>query len=302
MNGPILAIGLPVYQGGSTLVRALDSLRRQEFQDWVLTIADNASTDDTAEIARAYAAKDERIRHVRHGSNLGAAANFLFLARSAQSPYFMWAAADDEWSPNYLAACLDLLEAEPATGFAGGSVINVDPAGAQLRAYGAFRRLDSASPLVRVGRYVASREIDGKANVIYSVFRSELIRDVCSNDRVMEGWGADMGLVAAALYRAPYRQVTGATLYKRVASQDDIATSKAIAAGRYADVEFGGNFPPGQFQSYLDALLRGVGDRQLRRRIIATMRLRLAITKTGMQVSRLSRIARRFWRAERGAV
>ena len=72
---PRVSIGIPVYNGENYLAEALDSLLRQSFGDFELLISDNASTDRTQEICRAYAARDARIRYVRQDRNIGAGPN-----------------------------------------------------------------------------------------------------------------------------------------------------------------------------------------------------------------------------------
>jgi glycosyltransferase involved in cell wall biosynthesis len=100
---PLVSIGLPVYNGEMDIARALDCLLAQTFANFELIIADNASTDGTERICRAYAARDSRIRYVRHAQNLGAIANFSFVLQEAVGDYFMWAAADDERAPDCVA-------------------------------------------------------------------------------------------------------------------------------------------------------------------------------------------------------
>src|SRR5438128_542667 len=73
---PRVSIGLPVYNGERYLRLALDSLLSQTFTDFELIISDNASTDGTTEICRAYAARDARIRYSRLEHNIGGSPNF----------------------------------------------------------------------------------------------------------------------------------------------------------------------------------------------------------------------------------
>ena len=58
MNGrcPRVTVGVPVFNGESFIAEALDSLLSQTFSDFEIVISDNASTDRTEEICRAYAA------------------------------------------------------------------------------------------------------------------------------------------------------------------------------------------------------------------------------------------------------
>ena len=52
---PRVSIGLPVHNGVKYLVNALERLLQQDFTDFELIISDNASTDATEEICRAFA-------------------------------------------------------------------------------------------------------------------------------------------------------------------------------------------------------------------------------------------------------
>lgn len=108
-----ITIGLPVYNGEATLRKALDSLLAQTFQDFILIISDNASTDKTELICREFAQKDSRIMYFRQSENIGADKNFRFVFSKASSEYFSWAAADDVRSEDFLQENLNFLEKNP---------------------------------------------------------------------------------------------------------------------------------------------------------------------------------------------
>ncbi|MHB1620727.1 MAG: glycosyltransferase family 2 protein [Sulfuricella sp.] len=114
---PKVSIGMPVYNGEKFIFEALDSLIAQTFTDFELIISDNASTDGTEAICREYAARDPRIRYVRQSENRGPVANFQFVLDEAAGKYFMWAAADDEWSPTFVSECCTVLENDSSIGF-----------------------------------------------------------------------------------------------------------------------------------------------------------------------------------------
>ena len=79
---PRVSIGVPVYNGERFLALTLDSLLAQTYRDFEIIIGDNASIDRTEEIGRTYAAKDPRVRYVRHEHNLGLARNYMQPARA----------------------------------------------------------------------------------------------------------------------------------------------------------------------------------------------------------------------------
>ena len=118
-----ITIGVPVYNEAARLERCLETLRAQTFTDFEVLIFDNASTDATAEIAQAFCARDPRFRHVRQPVNRGAMGNFVDVLHAAQSPYFMWRAADDSADPDYVEALHRLLEADPTKRLAVGRVV-----------------------------------------------------------------------------------------------------------------------------------------------------------------------------------
>lgn len=110
---PKVTIGMPVFNAERTVARALESLLAQHEGNFELVVSDNASVDGTEAIVRAFAARDLRVRYVRQPRNLGALANFRYVLHEARGAYFMWAAADDAWHPDFVAANVAHLDAHP---------------------------------------------------------------------------------------------------------------------------------------------------------------------------------------------
>jgi glycosyltransferase involved in cell wall biosynthesis len=106
-----VTVGLPVYNGARYLPSALEALAAQTYADLEIVISDNCSTDETEEICRDFAARDERIRYIRRTENRGAAWNFNSVVTESSSPYFKWAAADDVLAPDCVERCVEVLEA-----------------------------------------------------------------------------------------------------------------------------------------------------------------------------------------------
>ena len=94
---------MPVYNGSKHIALRLDSILAQTFTDFELIVSDNASTDNTEEICRDYAARDSRIRYIRNPENLGASRNYNQVFEvSKGGKYFRWAAHDDLLGPTCL--------------------------------------------------------------------------------------------------------------------------------------------------------------------------------------------------------
>ena len=268
----MLTIGMPVYNGERFIARALTSLIAQDFRDWQLVVADNCSTDGTCAVVEAICRQDARIRLVRHETNLGAVGNFLYLAEQADTPFFMWAAHDDEWSNNYISACLSQLNAHPDIGFASGTVVNTDAEGRPVRAHGSFAPFAVADRHQRISHFIRAREADGKANMIYSVFRTPLIQTVCRIPHIFEGWGADMVFVAAALARMQYRQAPQATLLKRIVN--DPQRENTSVEHYYSRIAFRGHYPLPLHDAYVQAFCRSMPDEEASALVRSIMRRR----------------------------
>ncbi len=129
MGRPRVSIGMPVYNGGAFIAETLGSLLSQTYRDFELIISDNASTDDTSDRCRAFAAADDRIRYYREEVNRGAAWNFNRVFHLSRGEYFKWAAADDHCAPSYLARCVDVLDGHSDVVWCHTQSAHIDPQG-----------------------------------------------------------------------------------------------------------------------------------------------------------------------------
>jgi len=106
---PLVSIGMPAYNGSTTIAEALASLLSQDYENLELIISDDGSQDGTLDICSRFAASDSRVRLVRHSQNCGAYANFNDVFRLAGGDYFMWSAQDDRWHPHFVRRCVEQL-------------------------------------------------------------------------------------------------------------------------------------------------------------------------------------------------
>src|SRR5688500_5450428 len=89
-TAPRVSVGVPVYNGERYVARSIEALLAQTFADFELIIADNASTDGTEAICRAYVMRDPRVSYHRSPTNVGIVANFNRCVALARAPYFKW--------------------------------------------------------------------------------------------------------------------------------------------------------------------------------------------------------------------
>lgn len=110
---PLVSIGLPVYNGATTLERAIDSLLAQNFKDFELIIVDDCSSDATPQLCEAYAERDARVRFMRNARNLGTIENLQRVVGLACGEYFLYASQDDIWAPSFISRMIETLETPP---------------------------------------------------------------------------------------------------------------------------------------------------------------------------------------------
>jgi len=101
-NEKSISIGIPVFNGVRFLEDRLNSILNQSFSDFELIISDNASTDRTQAICEEFSQKDKRIRYIRQEKNLGVIRNMQAVLDEAKNNYFVMAAVDDQWTPDFL--------------------------------------------------------------------------------------------------------------------------------------------------------------------------------------------------------
>jgi len=170
-----LSIGLPVFNGERYLESALDSLLAQTYSDFELIIVDNASTDRSPEIARAYAAKDSRLRYYRNEKNIGTAGNWYRAFELSSAEYFKWAADDDLYEPEFIARCFKALDDNPSAIACYTSAKIIDAEGNFVRDLEVQIDTASAKPHVRLYNAIG---IDYLCVQMYSVMRSSALRRV----------------------------------------------------------------------------------------------------------------------------
>jgi glycosyltransferase involved in cell wall biosynthesis len=169
----LITVGVPVYNGERYLARTLDSLLKQTVRDFVVLVGDNASTDGTAAIVESYAARDPRVRHVRHPHNLGAAANYTRLCEMADTEFFRWSAADDCSEPRFLEACLEGLRRDPEAVLVYPRIMMIDAEDRRLGEHEEGLHLPHARPSDRFFTLLQNIRL---CNALYGVGRTKAFR------------------------------------------------------------------------------------------------------------------------------
>ena len=108
---PLVSIVIPVFNRDGLLMRALESVERQEFRNFEVVLVDDGSADDPAATARKCAVSNLRL--IRHPRNRGASASRNSGIAAAKGSLIAFLDSDDEWLPNKLALQVAALESSP---------------------------------------------------------------------------------------------------------------------------------------------------------------------------------------------
>ncbi|QKV17930.1 glycosyltransferase [Oricola thermophila] len=116
---------VPSYNYARYLPDCVGSALSQPTDDLRVLIIDNASTDESLDVARRLAREDDRVEIVSHETNLGPHASFNEGIDLARADYMIVLCADDMLAPGALGAVVDQLEARPDAAFAFGPELNM---------------------------------------------------------------------------------------------------------------------------------------------------------------------------------
>jgi glycosyltransferase involved in cell wall biosynthesis len=203
-----LTIGMPLYNNARTLPAALDSLLAQTFADFTIVASDDSSTDATAEVLQRYAASDPRVTYVLQPKNLGYSGNYAFVARQAQTPFFMWAAGDDRWAPRFIAENIAALKAAPALAASISRVQFVCGKEELGLATGTYPI--TGTPRQRLARFLAGCA-SGDLSRLFAVYRTEMLRAAFP---LPPSYAFDTGLCAIVALQGGYHEVPEVLLWR----------------------------------------------------------------------------------------
>ncbi len=219
---PFVSIGMPVYNGERYIKQALDSLLSQDYDNFELIISDNASTDSSPDICLEYKNKDGRVKFYRNDKNIGPNDNFNRVFELSSGQYFMWAACDDLWTPNYISSLVKALASDKNAVLAFSQLNNIDENGNICREYPNLHLLSSKAPLPdRLNNIIWFREEDGKANLVYGLIRSDILKKIdIFKSYGFGNWGVDYLLVFRLALFGKFLFVNDSCFYKRLTEEN----------------------------------------------------------------------------------
>ncbi len=121
---------LPIYKGKRWVGEAIDSVLAQTYKNWHLTIVDDASPDDTAEIVSGFCDKyPEQIALMRLKDNRRAAGARMKAIRATNGDVIAFLDQDDRWRPEKLQKQIGKLQSSPSVHAVHTDVEHIDHSG-----------------------------------------------------------------------------------------------------------------------------------------------------------------------------
>ena len=166
LNGfkPLLTVLMPVYNEEKFLAESIGSILNQTYYNFELLILDDASTDNSLKIIKAYAKEDKRIKVLVNKTNQKQAKCRNLLLKNTKTEFIAWMDADDISLEDRLQTQMDFLKQNS----------NIDAVGIQYSAFGGGGNL----PADLISRCSLS-DLEIKTNFIFGydlLFPSSLMR------------------------------------------------------------------------------------------------------------------------------
>lgn len=233
-----VSIGLPVHNGQRYLSEALSAIQRQTYTDWDLIICDNASTDNTEEIARHAAHDDRRIKYHRNTVNKGAGPNFNLAFELADGQYFKWAAHDDICAPEYFEKTVRILDHRPDIALCTTRIMCIDENGN----HGGEREenlQDAESPFPSV-RFRRLASLSHGCFDIFGLIRREVLEQT---PRISSFIGSDRALLTEIGLYGRFFRIPEILFYSREHKDRSLRAYRFRERNQWWDVKLRGKHP-----------------------------------------------------------
>ncbi len=193
---PLVSIGLPTYNNPEGLKKAINCLLSQTYSNIELFISNNRSPNpEVQRIIEETALRDSRVRYINQETNIGGLLNFKYVFEQAKAEFFMWAADDDEWDPEFISVCMQPIINDPSVVLSFCHVRQRDPKDGQLLNphFSDNVASNSDSMWLRSIKYLIW---SGSNNCFYGIYRKKVIDQTFFAKR----FGSDHLAVLGVLY------------------------------------------------------------------------------------------------------
>jgi glycosyltransferase involved in cell wall biosynthesis len=108
MKDPVVSVIIPVFNREKLVVKAINSVLAQTYQDFEILIIDDASTDNTEKVIRDL--NNDKIKYYRLDKNSGQCIARNFGIKKSNAKYIAFLDSDDEWFPEKLKLQIDCFD------------------------------------------------------------------------------------------------------------------------------------------------------------------------------------------------
>ena len=120
-----VTVGMPTYNASQTVREAIESVLKQDYDDFELLIVDDASTDGTFDIVQSYR-NDSRVRIYASKKNLGIGATRNRIVKLAKGKYIVPCDNDDLMLAGHLMRFSGFLDSHPKIGVVYGELLVIE--------------------------------------------------------------------------------------------------------------------------------------------------------------------------------
>jgi len=245
---PSVSVGLPVYNEEQWLGRALDSWLVQDHGDFEIVLANNASTDGTAEICRAYSARDSRIRFTDNPLNIGPTRNHQLVFELSRGDFFVWAGGHDHVHPAFISKTLEVLQKNESVILCTTRSEFRDEQDVAWRVNKGGFDSRGLPPHERFTRIIQHMVSGGTANMFYGLYRRDFLSQVLEFKKTI---GADVILLSRVALLGEVVQLDDILYYRYVPQNRD---SKERLRRHVKLLVGEGGFEPNALMPYLGML------------------------------------------------
>jgi len=117
-NTPLVSILMTAYNRESYLAEAIESVLKSTYYNFELIIVDDCSKDNTSNIAKSFAMKDDRVLFIQNEKNLGDYPNRNNAASYARGEYMTYVDSDDMLYPDTIEKIIRIVSKDEDFNFA----------------------------------------------------------------------------------------------------------------------------------------------------------------------------------------
>lgn len=207
MTGPLVTIGVPVYQGQDMLPVTLECLRTQTYGNLDVLISVDGSDDPSIDACKPFLS-DSRFRLHVQPARLGWAGNHDWTVRARRGDFYIYQQHDDQVSPDYVEALVTVALQWPRASICF-SKMKITGLQNRINRTGSYL----GDPIARALRYMERLD----AIMLRGLMRGSALSGtsgLLANE--FEGYGSEYRLLTEMALAGEFRFVEGPTYYKRV--------------------------------------------------------------------------------------